>query len=133
MYRQKQNVTYMRERAPQKHMFRSPNTSADLSTQLWHGAVYNDNILTLGKFMSMRASGATELRQFSHFHILKLLFPFIFCWYFYYFVSETYICSSLKLHAGSFLLLRMVGRYTGWPKKPDRQCGPNLTQFSDTR
>ena len=24
---------------------------------------------------------ASELRKFSHFHILKLLFPSIFCWY----------------------------------------------------
>ena len=30
----------------------------------------------------MWASGASELRQFSHFRILKLLFPSIFCWYF---------------------------------------------------
>ena len=28
---------------------------------------------------------------FLHFHILKLLFPSIFCWYFWYFISETYI------------------------------------------
>ena len=38
----------------------------------------------------MRASRASELRTFSHFHILKLLFPSIFCWYFRYFVSETF-------------------------------------------
>ena len=36
---------------------------------------------------------ASELRKFSHFHILKLLFPSIFCWYFV-FVSETYIFRS---------------------------------------
>ena len=38
----------------------------------------------------MRASGASELRKFSHFHMLKLLFPSIFCWYFRYFVSEKF-------------------------------------------
>ena len=27
---------------------------------------------------------ASELRKFSHFHMLKLLFPSIFCWYFRY-------------------------------------------------
>ena len=41
---------------------------------------------------------ASELRTFSHFHILKLLFPSIFCWYFRYFVSETYIFSGLQIH-----------------------------------
>ena len=37
--------------------------------------------------MNMRAS---ELRNCSHFHMLKLLFSSIFCWYFRYFVSETF-------------------------------------------
>ena len=40
--------------------------------------------------MNMRASGASEHRKFPHFHILKLLFPSLFCWYFRYFVSETH-------------------------------------------
>ena len=49
-----------------------------------------------------RGSGVSELRKFSNFHILTLLFPSIFCWYFVwetssYFVSETYIL-GLKLH-----------------------------------
>ena len=39
---------------------------------------------------------ASELRKFSHFHILKLLFPSIFCWYFRYFVSETYLFSGVN-------------------------------------
>ena len=38
--------------------------------------------------MNMRAS---ELTKCSQFHILKLLFPSIFCWYFRYFFSETYL------------------------------------------
>ena len=42
--------------------------------------------------------GASERGNFSHFHILKLLFPSIFCWYFWYFISETHIFSGLKLH-----------------------------------
>ena len=52
--------------------------------------------------MNMRASGASELRNFSHFHILKLLFPSIFCRYLRYFASETYSIyfkvSKLHLH-----------------------------------
>ena len=46
--------------------------------------------------MNMRASGASELRKSLHLLILKLLFPSIFCWYFRYFVSETF--SGLQLH-----------------------------------
>ena len=49
---------------------------------------YNDQTLSLRKFMNMRAS---ELGNFLHFHILKLLFPSIVCWYFWYFISETYL------------------------------------------
>ena len=37
--------------------------------------------------MYMRASGASELRKFSCFHILKLLFLSVFCRYFRYFVG----------------------------------------------
>ena len=37
--------------------------------------------------MYMRASGASELRKYSHFYILKLLFLSILCWYFRYFVG----------------------------------------------
>ena len=45
---------------------------------------YTDNTLTLRKSVYMRAS----LENFSHFHILKLLFLSIFCWYFRYFVAR---------------------------------------------
>ena len=38
----------------------------------------------------MRASGASELRKFSHFYILKLQFLSISCWYFRYFVGTNY-------------------------------------------
>ena len=37
--------------------------------------------------MYMRASGASELRKFCNFAILKLLFLSIFCWYIRYFVG----------------------------------------------
>ena len=73
------------ERASETYIFRTPNTSARTINAVlfyYYGMAlyrqYNDEILTL----SMRASGASELRKFKHFHILKLLFPFIFCWYF---------------------------------------------------
>ena len=46
---------------------------------------YTDKTLTLKNSMYMRASGASKLRKFSHFYILKLLFLSIFCWYFRYF------------------------------------------------
>ena len=68
--------------------------------------------ITLRKSMNMRAS---ELGNFLHFHILKLLFPSIFCWYFWYFISETYIfqVSNYNLHdlQCSSLFLLMVWRY----------------------
>ena len=35
----------------------------------------------------MRASGASELRKFWYFYILKLLFLSLFCWYIRYFVG----------------------------------------------
>ena len=40
---------------------------------------YTDKTLTLRKSMNMRAS---EHGKIVHFHILKLLFPPIFCWHF---------------------------------------------------
>ena len=46
-----------------------------------------DKTLTFRQSMCMRESGASELGKFSHFHILKLLFLSIFCWYFRYFVG----------------------------------------------
>ena len=45
---------------------------------LWYGAIYDiilTNTITLRKIYEY----ASELRKFSHFHILKLLFPSIFC------------------------------------------------------
>ena len=55
---------------------------------------YTDKTLTLRKFIHMRATGASELRKFSYFHILKLLFLSIFCWYFRYFVGTNDMLTS---------------------------------------
>ena len=60
-------------------------------------AVYRQNT-NIPKSVYMSASGASELKEFAHFHILKLLFPTIFFGYFRYIVSETYTFSSLKLY-----------------------------------
>ena len=58
------------------------------------------------KCMHMRASGASELRKFSNFNILKLLLPSIFCWYFRYFVSETYI--NFRCHITSAYIIQWM-------------------------
>ena len=71
---------------------------------------YNDKTLTLRKIYEY----ASELRKFSHFHILKLLFPLIFCWYFWYFISETYIFSCLKLHLHAYYTINAVSFYYLW-------------------
>ena len=62
----------------------------------------------------MRASGASELIKFSHFHILKLLFPSIF----WYFVSETFnfrcqhdILHTYTINAVSFYYSRYGAIY----------------------
>ena len=97
---------YFRYFVSETFIFRSQIPSAYIYTQsmqfpfyhLWYDAIYKRQytdkiVLTLRKCMHMRAS---ELRKFPHFHILKLLFPSIFCWYFRYFVSETYFFSGVK-------------------------------------
>ena len=65
---------------------------------LWYGVIYKrqftDKTLTLKQSMYMRASGASELRKFSHFYILKLLFLSIVCWYFRYFVGTNDMLSA---------------------------------------
>ena len=68
----------------------------------WYGIINDsmtDKTLTLRKSMNMRAS---ELKFFLHLLILKVLFPSIFCWYFRYFVSETYIFPGLQLHLHTY-------------------------------
>ena len=119
MYRQKKNyefVTYMRERAKRasaSEIYVFSGLKIHLHTYtinvvpfywFWYGAI-NDSVLTKHyhweKSMNMRASGASELRKFSHLLILKPLFP-SFCWYFRFFVSETYIFSGLQLHLHNY-------------------------------
>ena len=53
----------------------------------------------------MRANGASELRKFSHFYILKLLFLSIFCWYFRYFVGTNDMLVGLHV-ATNFQMYR---------------------------
>ena len=76
---------------------------------LWYGVVYKrqytDKTLTLRKCMYMRANGASELRKFSHFYILKLLFLSIFCWYFRYFVGTNDMLVGLHV-ATNFQMYR---------------------------
>ena len=73
---------------------------------LWYDAIYKrqytDKTLTLRKcmYMYMRASGASELRKFWHFRILKLLFPSIFL---------------LVLH---ILCLRNIFNFRQWRNEP---------------
>ena len=59
---------------------------------------YTDKTLTLRKCMYMRASEASELRHFWHFHILKLLFLSIFCRYNRYFVGTNGNSMLVGLH-----------------------------------
>ena len=61
-----------------------------------HTTVYRQNT-TLRESMYMRASGASELRKVSHFHILKLQFLSVFCWYFRYFVGTNDMLVGLNV------------------------------------
>ena len=87
------------ERTPKKHIFswlkihlHSHIQCSILSLLIvWHyKQYYTDKTLTLRKIYEY----ASELRKFSHFHILNLLFPSIFCWYFV--SSETHSFSGLQ-------------------------------------
>ena len=51
--------------------------------------------------MYMRASGASELRKLLHFHIQKLVFLSIFCWYFRNFVGTNGILVGLHVPTDS--------------------------------
>ena len=74
---------------------------------------YTDKTLTLRKCMYMRASGASELRKLSQFHILKLLFPPIFCWYNKYYTSDT--LSQKRIHGTtSAYTINAVSFYYLW-------------------
>ena len=62
----------------------------------WKIELFEINVIFV--FLEKHLHLADKLIKFLHFHILKLLFPSIFSWYFRYFVSETYIFSGLKIH-----------------------------------
>ena len=113
MYRQKNIVTYMRERAKRASasFFRSQNKSAYIHNYnqcsnpfnyLWHGAI-NDhrktkhyNIEGENVLICERAERASLDRIFN---ILKLLFPLIFCWYTSVILSQKHVYSAgIKLH-----------------------------------
>ena len=66
---------------------------------------YTDKTLTLKKkkAMYMRVSGASELKKFSNFYILKLLFLSIFCWYFRYFILLVQMtCLSVYMYRQNY-------------------------------
>ena len=76
------------ERAPQKHIFSGLKIHLYIQLMQFPYITYgmalyrhNDKILTLRKIYEYASERALN-RKFSHFHILKLLFPFIFFWYF---------------------------------------------------
>ena len=83
---------------------------------IWCGTI-NDSIGRKTNIEKIYAY-ASELGKLSHFYILILLFPSTFCWYFWYFISETYTFSGLKLHLHTYVqsmqfpVISMVWRYT---------------------
>ena len=78
-------------------------------TKQWHW----DNL----NYASER--GAIELGKFCHFHILKLLFPSIFCWYFWWlYLRSTF--SGLKVHL-HIHTINAVGYYLWYGVVYERQ------------
>ena len=98
------HVTYMHERvkrasasetyALQKHNYQKHKYRPLFSHKVWRYKHDKRQYWTKhwhwGNLNYASERGASELGIFSHFHILKLLFPSIFCWYFWYFISETH-------------------------------------------
>ena len=76
----------------------------------WYGVIYtNTSIPTKHwhwrrkKAMYMRVSGASELKKFSNFYILKLLFLSIFCWYFRYLILLVQMtCLSVYMYRQNY-------------------------------
>ena len=64
---------------------------------LWYGVIYKNDSIPTKNDIEKIYEYASELDFFLHFPILKLLFPSKFCWYFWYFISETYIFSGLTV------------------------------------
>ena len=104
---------------------------------------YTDKTLTLRKSMYMRASGASELRKFSNFYILKLLFLSIFCWYFRYFVGtndmlvglhvptncQMYRQNSEKHYGGGGAIAPPPPAPSGYANAPPYSLVPSCMQF----
>ena len=63
--------------------------------------------------MYMRANGASELRHFSDFYILKLLFLSIFCWYFRYFVGTNDMLVGLHFQISKYTDKTLKKHYWG--------------------
>ena len=103
----------MRERLRNICIFRSRNTSAYI-----YDNCSSDSMTDKTPILRKSYEYASELRKNEHLLILKLLFSSIFCWYFRYFVSETYlfsdqspITSAYIYNQCSFLSLRTVWHY----------------------
>ena len=77
--------------------------------------LYTDKTLQLFFLNIWICEWASELRNMSHFHILKLLFPSIFCWHFRnIFIFRSQITSAYIIHNQCiFLLSLMVWCYIG--------------------
>ena len=63
--------------------------------------------LTLSKCMCMRASGASELRQFWHFYILKLLFFSIFCRYKWH-ACRLHVLTNFQIYRQTLTLSKCI-------------------------
>ena len=133
-------VLIFRERAPQKHIFSGLKihlhtmsytiNAVSSFNYLWYGAIYTtlywqDTKSKRNVWICERAERAS-LNFVWHFHNLKLLFPSSFCWYFRYFLSETFIFRSQITPAYiihnqcTFLISLMVWCYIpGVPKKKE--------------
>ena len=60
---------------------------------LWYGAIYTRQYTDQNTYVEKNLYNyASELRKCSHFHILKLLFLSIFCWYFQITLSVQMTC-----------------------------------------
>ena len=75
--------------------------------------------------MCTRASGASELRICLHFHIKKLLFLSIFCWYFRNFVDTNDILVGSHVPT-DFQMYRQISKYTDKTQKKHYWGGGQL-------
>ena len=88
------------------HLHTYNQCSSLLLIMVWrYKRKYTNTTLTLRKSMNMRASGACELGNFSHFHIQKLLILSTFCWYFTLFTTSDALPPPIMLLFVLFLCL----------------------------